>query len=273
MSQGFLAPLVINSFVIPKLVDYAKAFKCAILSQEIYQNFDQIQFSNFPDVTPELINHEGTETRCTILSDDRDASIYIVFCGSNSQINWDNSFNVKQGMVEVERKFVCDRTIQNQQQFYLYEQESLSRARIHQWFSECYLSIRQKIHNYLQHHAVSSVIVTGHGLGGALATLCAIDIQYNFYNQVTTIEVYTFSAPRVGNDGFRESFNYRVPNSYRFVYGMDIMPALPRVWQGYRHVNQEHRLGERFSLNFAFQRFKDHAIANYVTALSPGQKL
>jgi triacylglycerol lipase len=56
-------------------------------------------------------------------------------------------------------------------------------------------------------------------------------------------------------------------NSYRFVYGMDIVPALPRAWQGYRHVDAEHRLGSRFSLNFFSQRFKDHKIENYINAL------
>lgn len=39
-----------------------KALKCAILSEEIYQDFEQIQFSEFSDVTPELIDHAGTDT-------------------------------------------------------------------------------------------------------------------------------------------------------------------------------------------------------------------
>ena len=271
MSQRFSDPLVINSFVIPKPVNYAKALKYAILSQEIYQNFDQIQFSNFPDATPELIDHAGTDTQCTILSDDRDGSLYIAFRSSNSH-SWDHSFNFEKDMVEFKREIIRDHIISKQQQIYLYEQESRSRARMHQWFSNCYLSVQTQIHNYLQRHAVSSVTVTGHGLGGALATLCAIDIQYNFSNR-SIVEAYTFGAPRVGNDDFRKSFNYRVPNSYRFVYGMDIVPALPRVWQGYHHVGAEHRLGKRFSLNFVSQRFKDHAIANYVAALSTRQKL
>ena len=184
MSQRFPNPLFINSFVIPKPVDYAKALKCAILSQEIYQIFDQIQFSNFPDVTPELIDYAETDTQCAILSDDRDASIYIVFRGSNSQINWDGNFNFEQGMVEFERKIIHDRIIQKQQLIHLYEQESFSRVRMHQGFSECYLSIWSQIHNYLKNPDVSRVTVTGHSLGGALATLCAVDIRYNFFSQV-----------------------------------------------------------------------------------------
>lgn len=258
--RRLLDPLVINSFVIPKSVDYVKALKCAILSQEIYQNFDQIQFSNFPDVTSKLIDYAGTDTQCTILSNDRGASIYIVFRGNNSPIDFE------QDVVEFEREIIHECIIQNQQQIYLYDQESRSGARMHQGLSECYLSIRPQIRHYLHRHAVSRVTVTGHSLGGALAMLCAIDIQYNFSDQIA-IDVYTFGAPRVGNDSFRKSFNHRIPNSYRFVHGMDIVPALPRVWQGYRHVDAEHRLGKRFSLNFISQRFKDHAIASYVTAL------
>ena len=114
--------------------------------------------------------------------------------------------------------------------------------------------------------AATSVIVTGHSLGGALATLCAVDVQYNFSSKAA-LSVYTFGAPRVGNHGFRESFNRRVPASDRFFYGMDLVPALPRPWQGYSHVNQEYRFGPRFSFNFLSQRLEDHKIANYIAAL------
>lgn len=258
--------LAIDSLILRNSIDYTKALKCAILSQEIYQDFEQIQFSEFPDVTPELIDHAGTDTQCTILLDDRDDSLYIVFRGSNSPIDWDHNFDFEQDVVNFEREIIRDRVIQNQQQIYPYDQESRSRVRMHHGFSRCYLSIRPKIHNYLQHHTVSNVTVAGHSLGGALATLCAVDIQYNFSDRIA-IDVYTFGAPKVGGDSFRKSFNRRVPNSYRFVYGMDIVPALPRIWQGYRHINTENRLGKRLSLKFISQRFKDHVITNYVTAL------
>lgn len=133
-------------------------------------------------------------------------------------------------------------------------------------FAAAYLSVREQIHNYLRSHAVASVTVTGHSLGGALATLCAVDVQYKFSNKVT-LNVYTFGAPRVGNDGFRDSFKRRVPDSYRFIYGMDVVPALPKPWQGYRHVDEEYRLELRVSLNFLSQRFRDHKITTYITAL------
>lgn len=246
-------------------MDYSKAVKCAILSQEIYKDFSGLQFSGFPNVTPEFIDLESTGTQCAIFSD-AGTFIYIVFRGSENRIDWDTNFNLEQEVVQFQQNVLQEKVVGDREQVYPYEEESSSGAKMHRGFASAYMSVREQIHNYLKNNAASSLTVTGHSLGGALATLCAVDIQYNFSNQVA-VDIYTFGAPRVGNNGFRESFNRRVPHSYRFVYGMDIVPALPRPWQGYRHVDTEHRLGSRFSLNFFSQRFKDHKIENYINAL------
>jgi triacylglycerol lipase len=59
--------------------------------------------------------------------------------------------------------------------------------------------------------------VTGHSLGGALATLFA-----GRYGNVQG--VYTFGSPRVGNEVFKEHFE---AGMYRFVNNRDIVPRLP----------------------------------------------
>lgn len=245
-------------------LNYAKAYKCAVLSQEIYQNFAQLRFSEFPNIAPNLVDQAKTDTQCAFFLEASVSAIYIVFRGSEKRMDWDTNLNFQQQVFEFEKNVIQDQIVQEREQIYPYAGESRSGAQMHRGFTEAYLSVRDDIHRFLKNSNASQVILTGHSLGGALATLCAVDIQYNFSS---AIELYTFGSPRVGNDGFRESFNRRVPDSYRFVYGMDIVPALPRVWQGYRHVDQEHRLGPRFSLNFLSRRFKDHQIANYVTAL------
>lgn len=247
-------------------MNYSQALKCAILAQEVYGNFSGLRFSEFPSVTPELIDLESTGTQCAIFAD-AGTSIYIVFRGSENRIDWDTNFNLEQEVVEFQQDVLEEKVVGDREQVYPYEEESSSGTKMHRGFASAYMSVRERIHNYLKNHAASSLIITGHSLGGALATLCAVDVQYNFSNQVKNIDIYTFGAPRVGNNGFRASFNRRVPNSYRFVHGMDIVPALPRPWQGYRHVDTEYRLGSRFSLNFFSQRFKDHGIVNYIAAL------
>ncbi|MBE9181413.1 lipase family protein [Oculatella sp. LEGE 06141] len=247
------------------MLDYSKAVTCALLSQEVYRDFSSLRFSGYPNIAPNFIEQSRTDTQCAIVSDVDGACNYIVFRGSEKRIDWNTNFNIQQKVVEFRREVVEAQIVQEREQVYPYAGESRSGAKMHQGFADAYLSVRDTIHTYLNNHAAAKVTVTGHSLGGALATLCAVDIQYNFSD--VAIDIYTFGTPRVGNDGFRESFNRRVPNSYRFVYGMDMVAALPRPWQGYSHVDTEQRLGSRFSLNFLTRRFKDHDIELYITAL------
>ncbi|MBD1998600.1 lipase family protein [Leptolyngbya sp. FACHB-541] len=247
-------------------MDYAEALKCALLSQEVYRNFSQLRFSGFPDITPDLIDQADTDTQFAMLSDATNESVYVTFRGSEKRLDWETNLDFEQEVVEFRQEVIEGEIVQEREQVYPYKGASQSGAKMHRGFSEAYLSVRGQIHRYLKDRStVTHCTVTGHSLGGALATLCAVDIQYNFPN--IAIAIYTFGTPRVGNDGFRESFNRRVPNSSRFIYGMDMVPALPRTWQGYRHVDTEYRLGPRFSLNFLSRRFKDHDIQNYVNAL------
>lgn len=245
-------------------MNYAQATQCALLSEEIYQEFSQIQFSHFPNITPVLIDKEDTGTQCAMLLDSTEDAIYIVFRGSEEKIDWTTNFDLNK--VTFEENVIHQEIVDKLEEVYPYEEKSQSGAKMHQGFVNAYLSVREEIHHQIKNYTASQVIVTGHSLGGALSTLCTVDIQYCFGERFA-ISTYTFGSPRVGNEGFRKSFNKRVPNSYRFIYGMDLVPALPRPWQGYRHVEKEYRLGPRFSLNFLSQRFRDHDIMNYITAL------
>ncbi|MBE9169181.1 lipase family protein [Pleurocapsales cyanobacterium LEGE 06147] len=250
-------------------VDYSKAVKYAIFCQEIYQNFSKdLKFNGLTE-DPVLISDDSTDTQCAILRDGTE--IIIVFRGSESSFDWETNLDTQQERAEFEQKVIREEIVAEQEKVYPYEEKSDSGALMHRGFIRAYFSVRERIHEYIRNRELSSVTTTGHSLGGALATLCAVDIQYNFSNQVS-IEGYTFGAPKVGNDGFRESFNRRVPDNYRFVHGMDIVPELPRWWQGYRHVDKEFRIGRRFSVNFLSQRFRDHAIAQYINVLKTMSK-
>ncbi|MEP0982454.1 lipase family protein [Leptolyngbya sp. FACHB-17] len=244
-------------------IDYTKAVKYALLCQKIYENFDTIKFDGIT-VNPVLISEPKTDTQCAILVEGTAATI--VFRGSKSSEDWETNFNTKLERTQFDQNVIRELIVEPREKTYPYGGSSRSGALIHQGFVAAYFAVRDRIHEYIRNNAISSVVATGHSLGGALATLCAVDVQYNFSDKVT-IEAYTYGAPNVGNDGFRESFNQRVPNSYRIVHGMDLVPELPRWWQGYRAVDKEIRIGRRFSLNFVSQRFKDHAIDRYITVL------
>lgn len=246
--------------------DYSKAAKYATYCQEVYQNFSTIQFGGLTQ-SPFLIDRKTTDTQCAILPDGE--GIVIVFRGSESSFDWDTNFATRQERAEFDQKIIQGEIVdaEDKEKVYPYAGASSSGAMMHRGFVSAYFSVRDEIHDYIKNRPISAVTATGHSLGGALATLCAVDIQYNF-PKLKTIESYTFGAPKVGDDGFRDSFNRRVPNSYRFVHGMDIVAELPRWWQGgYRHVDQEIRIGRRFSLNLISARFKNHSIASYIEVL------
>jgi len=79
------------------------------------------------------------------------------------------------------------------------------------------------------------VVVTGHSLGGALATLGAADLADEGYN----VSSYTFGSPRVGNYNFSRLYGKLVPNTFRLVNNRDIVPTVPLVEMGFWHVTTE----------------------------------
>ena len=72
---------------------------------------------------------------------------------------------------------------------------------------------------------VSSVTVCGHSLGGALATLLALDVAANTVYKNPS--VYTFGSPRTGDSLFASTYDQVVKNSYRVANRLDIVPTLP----------------------------------------------
>jgi Lipase (class 3) len=80
---------------------------------------------------------------------------------------------------------------------------------------------------------VGSVTICGHSLGGALATLLALDMAAN--TTFTDPAVYTYASPRTGDSLFASTYDQVVKNSYRVANRLDVVPALPPPL-GYEHV-------------------------------------
>ena len=88
------------------------------------------------------------------------------------------------------------------------------------------------------------VWVTGHSLGGALATLCALELAASVdagRRSGLDVRMVNFGSPRVGNAAFVRLYNSLVPHSLRLVNGSDAVPTVPALL-GYRHVHHGIRL-------------------------------
>uniref|UniRef100_A0AC34QN24 Fungal lipase-like domain-containing protein n=1 Tax=Panagrolaimus sp. JU765 TaxID=591449 RepID=A0AC34QN24_9BILA len=72
-----------------------------------------------------------------------------------------------------------------------------------------------------------SVTFTGHSLGGALASLAALKTVLKEVRPANQIRLMTFGQPRVGNVELARKHNELIPNSFRVVHAMDIIPHSP----------------------------------------------
>ena len=84
---------------------------------------------------------------------------------------------------------------------------------------------------------VTSLTICGHSLGGALATLLALDVAANAANPAfKTPVVYTYASPRAGDLAFANLYNHLVPKTFRIANRMDLVPKLP-LPPLYEHVD------------------------------------
>jgi hypothetical protein len=80
----------------------------------------------------------------------------------------------------------------------------------------------------------ASLTICGHSLGGALATLLALDVAANTaFNHPM---VYTYASPRTGDPSFASTYNQVVPNTFRIANRIDLVPKLP-LPPFYEHVD------------------------------------
>lgn len=141
----------------------------------------------------------------------------------------------------------------------------------HCGFTDIYSSLRAAVRaalSALPKH--KTLYVTGHSLGGALATLCALDVAVN--TAFDSPRVYTYGSPRVGDPAFAKTFSSTIGCSHRIANQYDVVPHLPPALfkiprqdttYYYMHVKDVCPLqfqGDSISAN--------HIIADYFQALS-----
>jgi len=117
-------------------------------------------------------------------------------------------------------------------------------GQIHSGFYQAYGDVAGKIKDKLKLREVKDLplYITGHSLGGALATVATQDLEKSgLKDQIAAC--YTFGSPRVGNADFDK--NIRSP-VYRIINFTDIVTFLPLLTMGYIHVGDVRYLNREF---------------------------
>ncbi len=111
---------------------------------------------------------------------------------------------------------------------------------------------------------VTSLNICGHSLGGALATLLALDVGANT-GLGHRVVAYTYASPRTGDPSFADAYNQAVPNTTRIANHLDLVPKLP-LPPLYEHVAGEVDLNP--GLKVKEEIFCQHHLTTYLHLLS-----
>ncbi len=112
-------------------------------------------------------------------------------------------------------------------------------VRVHKNFLSTYQSVQKSVNETLvklftANPKLKKLYITGHSLGGALATICALDVSVNLHTNNVRVPVpivYTFASPLVGDRYFADLFSSHIQESYRFYFETDYVTQVPtRGW-------------------------------------------
>jgi triacylglycerol lipase len=115
---------------------------------------------------------------------------------------------------------------------------STKEGKVHAGFQEAYEQVADEIEkSFLKSEEswVWPLYITGHSLGGALATVATQNLELKIKSQIAAC--YTFGSPRVGNMNYER--NTKAP-FYRVIHSTDIVTLVPNF--GYRHIGDSRYL-------------------------------
>jgi len=144
-------------------------------------------------------------------------TIYVSFRGSESIKNWLDNLDAiltdypNCGNCEVHRGF------------YEAEQDSIN-------------NVVQQVKSLKNQFPSYSVIVTGHSLGAALATLTALDLVHQ---GVSSVRMFNFGSPRIGNDEFAAYTSSLLGDRSRVTHHKDMVVHSP-MHERFTHISSEY---------------------------------
>lgn len=235
-------------------LDYRTALFLAAVCGQTYMQYNNKDGLFLVPRTYSLVSeftaraYDDSDERFGFVLTSEGASV-LAFRGSNSAVDWVSDFIAQQ---------TTYRPVKN-------------AGLTHKGFTDIYMSARTQIIEIInQLPQGRPLFITGHSLGGALATLAALDLANNtsFIDPI----VYTYGAPRVGDPKFASSYNASIGTHWRFQNEFDIVPHLPtlvyqspKTKQTYYYMHAKGEVKRSFRMGSVSG---NHILSNYFADLA-----
>lgn len=202
-----------------------------------------------------FVESEETDTQAAVFADINQRRLIVSFRGTE-QIKY------KDLLTDI-NLLQCPITLDEGKKLFVDVEDRAAAA--HCGFLNAYRSVRAAIFQIFdllfsidcENKGPWTIYVTGHSLGGALATLFSFElgrmISYSSEKPQLSIRTYLYGAPRVGNRVFAKLYNQYVPYCYRITNRRDIVPRLPRSFKlsefEYTHIGKTVMLQNKESVD------------------------
>jgi len=228
----------------PEGFDPSMARKLAGLTQQAYNQFNlfQLKDSSFNLENPYQLDTKLAEKDVPfgfVASEADHDNVYVIFRGTRRFVEWFKDANIQlvsfknstdrsSKKVEIEGNIAEDVVQENQSSIVIPKIDN-DFGFVTAGFRGIYVSLRQKLIEALNKKSPNAkVFVTGHSLGGALATLAIPDILQNtHFTNPENLVLYTFASPRCGDRNFAKSFENLGVRHWRIANTEDFVTMLP----------------------------------------------
>jgi len=141
--------------------------------------------------------------------------------------------------------------VTNLEYFKKYPLQQYPDAGVHEGSWDAWQGLKAEILTYIEeikaaHSEVTTIRVTGHSLGGQMATHAAIDLKLN-HGFVTS--VVNFGSPRPGDFAYHNAILAEVPH-WRVTHNNDVVPHIAPESAGFYHASTEIHFPQKTGLQF-----------------------
>jgi len=166
-----------------------------------------------------IITDSSTQTLAYVGYSTSNKEIIAVFRGTETSTNW---------LLDLEA-WHTDRPI-----------DGIPNAITATGFHTVYKALRSGVYNAVlaarKSYPNYAIKILGHSLGGAVASITALDFAYLGR---LPVQCFTFGSPRVGDSGFVSAFEKYVSVYWRMTHNNDPVPHVPFTLLGFKHLNHE----------------------------------